>query len=305
MAETKNILSFITGTSDQFKGLESKNSNALYFLSDTNQIFKGETEYTKSAKIVDSKTSITSPEYGVIYVTKTEGAFVYTGTEFKALTVPYATSIPDSYSDNVDYDVIAPSVKAVKAYVDGKLSKSSIDSITYNTDSDGKLHILSSTESVPGTKDEIASVELKGVAHDPKYEAATRTITLPVIGGEDLVISLGKDTFVSSGKYNSKTHNIEITLNDGIYETDSSEDDNIKKGEDGQPIYSKQPTTILIPAGDLIDTYTGETSSTAKVTVSGENKITAEVLVSKNPDNKIQIAGDGLYVEPLVWTELA
>ncbi|MBO9159062.1 MAG: hypothetical protein J7E01_19075, partial [Escherichia coli] len=111
---------------------------------------------------------------------------------------------------------------------------------------------------------------LTGVVHAPTYDASTRTIKLPVFGGDELTIALGKDLVVTSGTYNAKDKNIELTITSG--------------------------DVIKIPVGSLIDVYTGLATSTAEVTVSTDNKISVKVKVSAKADNSITLEEDGLYV---------
>lgn len=93
---------------------------------------------------------------------------------------------------------------------------------------------------------------------------------MPVFGGDVLTIALGKDLVVTSGTYNTETHNIELTITTG--------------------------EVIKIPVGSLIDIYIGIATSTAEVTVSDDNKISVKVRVSAKADNSIVIEEDGLYV---------
>ena len=111
---------------------------------------------------------------------------------------------------------------------------------------------------------------LTGVVHDATYDAETRTISLPVFGGDALTINLGKDLVVTSGKYDTKTQEIQLTITSG--------------------------DVIKIPVGSLIDIYTGIATSTANVTVSDDNKISVSVKVSAKANNSIVIEEDGLYV---------
>lgn len=62
------------------------------------------------------------------------------------------------------------------------------------------------------------------------------------------------------------------------------------KGDDDTVTYS------FINLETLIDIYTGETTSTVKVEVSGDNKISANVKVSEAEGNFIEVKEDGLYV---------
>ena len=111
---------------------------------------------------------------------------------------------------------------------------------------------------------------LTGVVHAPTYDAETRTIKMPVFGGDELTIALGKDLVVKSGVYNADTHEIELTITTG--------------------------EVIKIPVGSLIDIYVGVATATATVTVSDDNKISVNVRVSAKANNSITIEEDGLYV---------
>lgn len=75
---------------------------------------------------------------------------------------------------------------------------------------------------------------------------------------------------MTSGTYNAKDKNIELTITSG--------------------------DVIKIPVGSLIDIYTGLATSTAEVTVSTDNKISVKVKVSAKADNSITLEEDGLYV---------
>lgn len=81
---------------------------------------------------------------------------------------------------------------------------------------------------------------------------------------------MGKDLVVTSGTYNTKDKNIELTITSG--------------------------DVIKIPVGSLIDIYIGVATSTATVTVSDDNKISVAVHVSAKANNSITIEDDGLYV---------
>ena len=111
---------------------------------------------------------------------------------------------------------------------------------------------------------------MSGLTHDPTYDAETRTIKLPVFGGDELVINLGKDLVVKTGTYNTKTNEIELTITTG--------------------------EVVKIPVGALIDIYVGVVTPTAEVTVSDDNKISVNVRVSTKGNNSITVEEDGLYV---------
>lgn len=134
-----------------------------------------------------------------------------------------------------------------------------VTDVTYNA---GVLSVAKGDEPVTTT--------MTGIVHEPTYDAETRTIKLPVFGGDTLTIALGKDLVVKSGIYNTETHEIELTITTG--------------------------EVIKIPVGSLIDIYVGVATSTATVTVSDDNKISVAVRVSAKANNSITIEDDGLYV---------
>ena len=134
--------------------------------------------------------------------------------------------------------------------------------VTDVTYSDGVLNVSKNGEAV--------STTLTGVVHAPTYDADTRTIKLPVFGGDELSINFGKDLVVKSGIYNAVDKNIELTITSG--------------------------DVIKIPVGSLIDIYTGIATASATVSVSDDNKISVSVRVSAKANNSISIEEDGLYV---------
>ena len=257
MADVK----FSVGTYANYKALEAKDAGTLYFTTDTLQIFKGAKEYTKSCELV-SVLPESDQIQGKIYVRTTDFTLhTWNGTEFKPLTKSYATAIPES---NATDDTV-PTTKAVADYVNAKVAavagdqKNFVSDVTYAA---GKMTV---------TKDGKATeTVLTGVVHEPTYEAETRTIKLPVFGGDELVINLGKDLVVESGKYDAKAQEIQLTLTSG--------------------------DVVKIPVGSLVDIYTGAATSTATVTVSADNEISVAVKVSVKANNAITIEDDGLYV---------
>lgn len=256
MAEVK----FSYGTKANYDVLSPKDMDTLYFTTDTLQLFKGTAEYTKSTKMVSSLPT-TGQIQGVIYFRMTDYTMhVWNGTEFIQLNRPNVTQIPESPSnDNV------PTTKAVADYVQAKIEEVEGIKGKFVTDVTYKDGILSVAKG-----DDPITTTLTGVVHEPTYDSETRTIKLPVFGGDELTISLGKDLVVTSGTYNATDKNIELTITTG--------------------------EVIKIPVGSLVDIYVGVATSTADVTVSDDNKISVKVKVSAKANNTLTIEDDGLYV---------
>ena len=257
-------VSFKLGTYAQYNGLSDKDTNALYFTTDTQQLFKGDVEYTKTTKLVPSLPE-TGQLQGVIYVNTTDWtAHIYNGEEYKALTKGYATTI----SDKAD-DTTVPTSKAVKDYVEKKIQDVQGGTGIFVTD----VTYESGSLTVEKGQGDTTDVELTGVAHEPTYDAGTRTIKIPIYGKQELVIALGKDAVVSSGTYNSKSKELELTLTSG--------------------------DTVKIPVNELVDVYTGENGTTVNVTVSDDKKISAEVNISQTANNALTKDDTGLFVEKI------
>lgn len=185
----------------------------------------------------------------------------FNGSDFIQVTKEVITAIPASGAtdDNI------PSTKAVADYVSGKVAEVVggkgvfVTDVTYNA---GVLSVAKGDAPVTTT--------LTGVVHAPTYDAETRTIKMPVFGGDELTINLGKDMVVKSGAYNTATKEIQLTISTG--------------------------EVVKIPAAALVDVYTGGASKTASVTVSDQNVISVDVKVSAAENNNIEIKEDGLYV---------
>ena len=117
-------------------------------------------------------------------------------------------------------------------------------------------------------------VTVSGVVTTPTWNSTTRSLTLPVAGGSSVVVDIGKDIFVQQGYYDTTNKNIVLILNND----DPSDPQN----------------PIIIPAAALVDVYTGGATSTATVTVSTTNEITATVKIDSATGNSLQVvAGEG------------
>ena len=74
---------FFTATSAQFKALSAKDENALYFITDTGELYKGSVRYSFPVKPVTDFPA--TGESGVIYVRATGEAKIWAGTSYIAL----------------------------------------------------------------------------------------------------------------------------------------------------------------------------------------------------------------------------
>lgn len=249
----------------------SRKANVIYWCSDTREIYKGMELYTEAVRIVSELPE--TPATGILYILPTREAKVWTGSTWNVVALPYVTAGTLSETST---DSQVPTAKVVYDSI-----AHAIENATGGGD---VVNNISSTKAgtITVTKGETPQdLPIKGVIVNPSYDADTRTITLPYADGtEPLVITLGKDVFIDAtkeNKYNAETKCIELYLNDGTDTTDA--------------------TMISIPAAALIDVYTGGSTASAKVNVSDDNKITADVIISKKENNAASIEEDGLYVD--------
>jgi len=74
---------FYTATENQFKALSVKDENALYFITDTGELYKGSVRYSFPVKQVTDFPA--TGESGVIYVSNVGEAKIWAGTSYIAL----------------------------------------------------------------------------------------------------------------------------------------------------------------------------------------------------------------------------
>lgn len=254
------MIKWVITTSTAYAGLELKDANALYFLQDTQEIYKGETSFTQSIVMVEDRFPAKGAQ-GKIYIhgTTLEGK-VWNGSAWKTVIQPVATSLSDSATENK-----AVSGEAVKAYVTEKLTTAItgkfVDGITY----DKATKELSYTKNGAATK-----VGIEGFVTGASYDGGSGKLSFTVQGGEAIDINLPKDNFVKSGLYNKVSKEIVLTLVDG--------------------------SEVKIPAGDLVDINEFQSTETVELTSSPEGVVSANVKISATGGNQITKNADGLFV---------
>lgn len=253
------MIKWIITTAEKYAGLLVKDSNALYFLSDTQEIYKGETSFTQPTTMV-----VDFPAKGAlgrVYIKQTtlEGK-VWTGTEWKTVIQPVAQSMTGAGGETTPV-----SGDAVKAYVASQLSTAIsnkfVEGITYDK----------ATKQLKYTKGEAqTAVDITGFVTGASYAGETGILTFTVQGGENVTVNLPKENFVKSGSYDPVEKDLILILQDN--------------------------TEIRIPADDLIDTSEFKSSETVNMTVGEDGFVKAEVKISAESGNTLVKKTDGLYV---------
>ena len=259
------------GTQAAYEALATKNPNLLYFCTDTGKLFKGSVDFTNNLVAVSTKPA--APIAGKVYViADTDTVEVYVNNAWKVLSYPVDTII-DINSDDVHvasakavYDAIQ---KAVEGVATGANTVKSVEA----GEADASVKVTKGD----GTTTEVV---IPGVATTPVWDSASRKLTIPVTGADDVVVNIGKDVFIdptAQNGYNAETNTIDLYLNDGNGETES--------------------TKISIPAAALVDIYTGGTTSTATASVSDDNVVTVNVKLDPAATNGISVTANGLMVD--------
>lgn len=120
-------------------------------------------------------------------------------------------------------------------------------------------------------------VPLVGVAHGVAYDADNLKLTIPVFGSDDVVVNIPKDKFIRTGRYEAEYDFGEGNVGPAIVLVVDDEDSDT----------DSDTREIAIPASALVDVYTGQTTSTAKVSVGEDNVIKVDVLFSDIAEDHI------------------
>jgi len=249
---------FYTGTQAQFNSLQTKNENALYFLTDVHKLYKGSTLFTQAVEVVGSFPE--SGSQGLVYVKSgTYETRQWNGTAWETLALPVATSITAS-SDNS----AIPTALAVKNYVDGQITEvntgvtGAVANVTYANKS-------ISVQKGSGTP---TATALTGFVDGASYNGSTGVLTFTTNGGTPISVNLPVENFLSAASFNSSTNVLTLTLTGG--------------------------ETVTCNLADLVDAYTGGNGATVNVSVSG-GVVTAAVNVSSDSGNIVTAKNDGIY----------
>ena len=266
---------FYRCSQSDYYSISSIDSNGLYFLEDSKQLYLGSVEITESLVFVDNWSSVTSPVVGKFYLNTITGEFKCCDKNGLRTLVPPVAASSDDFSDPDKRNYFA-SISVIKDFVEAKIGQSTagVSSVEYDTTT-GSIDVVKDGETLHNP--------LTGVAHEPTYE--NLILTIPVYGGEDIVVDLPKDNFVRSGRYEPDYplpdppggHGPAIVLVVG----------------DGE--YARE---IVIPADVLFQAYTGGSTDTVDVRINDQtHAITASVKLSEAANNIIKANDDGLFAD--------
>ena len=207
---------FRTGLSKDLP--KNRNSNTLYWVTDTRQLYKGNDLYNDAVRIVSELPA--EPITGVLYIVN--GVVkAYTGSEWVDISVNVTNDSTDVSEDKVmSSAAVADAIKNAIETALGNVGEggSATPENVVNTVVSTEAGTITVTK---GSTDE--SVKLAGVVYEPSYDSTTRTITLPynklvdgAVQEDTLVIALGQDMVVTSDSYyDSDNKKIVLALSTG------------------------------------------------------------------------------------------
>lgn len=247
----------------------SLNSDFLYFLSDTKEIYKGAVPFSQAVEMLSAPdyTLPTTPARKRIYVNPSnlEGK-IYDGSQWVTIIKPVSTAVAASDPNPV-------SGGAVKTYVDEAIADlAASDDVMASLVWNESAHKLTYTMADGTTTHD---VPLSGLAVDLSYDSTTGALQVVDASGTALgtAVNLDLERFIQSASYDHQTRKITLNFNDA---TDPLE----------------------IDVGDLVDTYTAaaeDASKGAKITVTN-NEFAVEAIVSAATGNQLQKTAQGLFV---------
>lgn len=132
------LVKFIQGSLAQYNGLEVKDENTLYFITDAQKIYKGDKLF--SGGVFTAVPSFPeSGEINTLYVNTTDGSVKYwNGASYQEVVKPTATTINGS-GDNLHF----PTTKAIVDYVTTQIQDMDMSAVTDRLDTiEGQIKVI-------------------------------------------------------------------------------------------------------------------------------------------------------------------
>ena len=264
---TTNKVVFYSLTQQQYDAIGSKDSNTLYFVSDYGKVYKGAADMTKSVIVTDSVPAVADAILDKLYIDSAsfEAKITVDGSNWIILSPGYLTDGANwASADSKKFATIGLIKKGIS---------SAVEAISLNTTFDDTSGTVKVGEGQGAT--------LTGIAHGIAYDSSLLKITIPQYGSEDLVINIPKEKFVTAGKYYENYPETDPTHHKVIVLTIDNQDD-----------------PVIIPAEALVNIYTADnTAKNLVVTVSDDNKISAQLIIDPASGNALRYSDAGFMVD--------
>ena len=311
MAATTYTKIIYAGTYANYKLIETKNPNFLYFCTDNGKLFKGDVDFTDSfvssleAAVPAAADAVPGKIY---YSTDTKkfrtligNALVEIGNPIDVVGSSTTHTLSNSSTDDhvpssknvwlygqaIKNEVIGGS-DVVKSIADDTTNAATIiytkgdDTTTSVTISGVVTNVAkdNTTEAsiiITGSDGNTSGITLKGVVTTPSWDSTNLKLTLPVSDGNDVEVNIPKDIFLKSGSYDVTNRQIVLVLNDDA------------------------ETEIRFNVADMVDIYVAKDTSTVDTTItwnttSGKYEISGDVKLSDSTSNILTVDSTGLIV---------
>ena len=247
-----------------------KQDDHLYFLSDTGEIYRGIKSFTESVSLYPHGSLPETPALNRIYFDdQTLEGKINNGTQWLTVIKPVDDTVTAGSANPVSASAVATYVaQQIEA---GLTSAAVIKELVYDKNN----------KSITVTKgnNTTSTLVMEGLAVNVtcKSENNKSIIQLLDVNNNPVgdTVELDVERFITSAEYNNETKSI-ILYFDG------------KTGDESTD-------KIVIPVGDLVDTYTVESTSSVDLSMV-ENKIKAAVKISAAANNVAIIKDDGVFV---------
>lgn len=268
---TENKVNFYALTKAQYDGIGSKDTNTLYFLTDTGRIYKGTIDLTNSIVPVASTPEASAAIANKLYINTTDLSLQIT-TDNAA----WVKLSPGFLTDGANWAEADGNKLATIALIKEGIAEAITEAAV-------TVDFAKATGTVTVGD---SSTVLTGVAHDVTYDPSQMVLTIPVYGGDNVVVNIPKDKFVTAGKF---------------YEDYPAE---------GEPTHhnvivltiENQAEPVIIPAESLVNIYTPNNSGhTVNVNIDGTT-ISADVKIESATGGKIVITGVGGNISESTFT---
>lgn len=246
----------------------------IYFIKDTAEIYKGDKCFNEAVELYEDNDHLPiNPARKRLYINKyTLEGKIYDGTQWMTVILPVSNVIDSENNPNAPINSSAV-VEYVTTAIEQNLSTVKvIKTISYQPD-DKRLVATHGDNSKT-----ILTLTGLGASLSSSVQDNKNIIQMIDIQGNPVgnPIQLDIERFLTNAEYDSANKKI-ILYFDGKTSPESED-------------------FIEIPIGDLVDTYTSESTNSIDLTIV-DNRIKASIKISEQAGNIIGVNSDGLYVD--------
>lgn len=262
------LIQYVVLTRTQFDAIALKDSTTLYFISDTQELYRGSMNFSSAIVFYNDGERPAKGAIGKLYINNAnkEGS-TWNGTAWSVVIPAISSTVLDSNNQGVQLPVSGAAVKSYVESVAATTLAQCVTAIRWDSTNKALVYTVNSNET---------SVPITRLATALGYEAATGVLSIKDLNNEIISsVNIPLDNFVTGGYYDNTTKSLVLNFQNG--------------------------TRVNIPAADLVQLYHESDTDSVDITIAndattGENKISANVKISNAADNAIEVKSDGLFI---------